>query len=150
MALLDFTYPEISYEALNTPVEDWRNLFHWMQENSYRSLFDAGAGNALSAQVAQREFPNLHISAWEVVASRLEGVHCPDHDVRVADLFKDDIPKCDVTFLYLPTGPLLERILQQLPHNAIIAAIESHGELYARLEESAIKIHEIPLHSKRD
>lgn len=149
MALLDFTYPELSFEALNTPVDDWRTLFCYMNQRGLKTLFDAGAGNALSAQVAQKEFPNIRVHAWEIMAKRLEGVHCPDHDVRVADLFHDPIPKADVHFLYLPTGPLLECILSQLEEGALIAAVESHGELFPRLDESAELIDELEMLATR-
>lgn len=149
MALLDFTYPELSFEALNTPADDWRILFHYMNRQGLKTLFDAGAGNALSAQVAQKEFSNIYVHAWEVMAKRLEGVDCPDHDVRVADLFHEPIPKADVHFLYLPTGPLLECILSQIETGLLIAAIESHGELFQRLEESAELVDELPITATR-
>lgn len=146
---MDFTYPQISFEALNTPVSDWRLLFNYMAKHGLKTLFDAGAGNALSAQVAQSEFPTIHVTAWEIMASRITEVDCPRHDVRAADLMTEALPICDMTFIYLPTGPLLERILLQLPENSLIAAVESHGELFPRLEESAQLVHSIPITAQR-
>ncbi len=137
---MDLSYSDISYEALNTPVDDWRLLFNFMKVNKLNTLFDAGAGNALSAQTAQAEYKDIQVHAYELINDRIKGLTCPDQVIKCADLFKVDIPKCDITFLYLPTGPLLEKILHQLDENSLIAAVESHGELFNRLEESAILV----------
>tara|TARA_R110000868_G_scaffold72133_5_gene210419 strand:- start:11183 stop:11986 length:804 start_codon:yes stop_codon:yes gene_type:complete len=147
--LLDQTYPELNFEALNTPQEDWHALFNYMLKNGYQTLFDAGAGNALSAQVAQKHYPALKVYAYELLEQRLEGIDCPDQVVKVADLMQVPIPHCDITFLYLPTGPLLEKILLQLPTDAVVAAVESHGDLFDRLDECCSFMSEIEITAKR-
>tara|TARA_R110002049_G_scaffold94670_4_gene232884 strand:+ start:277 stop:1068 length:792 start_codon:yes stop_codon:yes gene_type:complete len=146
---MDLTYSDISYEALNTPVEDWRSLFNYMRENQLKTLFDAGAGHALSAQVAEAEFQDIKVYAYEIVSERIKDLDLPNQVVKCSDLFKDEIPKCDITFIYLPTGPLLERVLSQLTSGSVIAAIESHGDLFDRLDESAKLLKTIKLSAKR-
>lgn len=146
---MDLTYSDLHIDALNTPVSDWRLLFNYMLENGYKTLFDAGAGHARSAILAQSEFKEITVYAYELVSERIRNLNCPDQIIVCADLFKVAIPKCDITFLYLPTGPLLERILSQLEQNTIIAAVESHGELFLRLEESAIEIDSLSISARR-
>lgn len=149
MALLDYSYPELSSDALNTPAQDWRILFEYMLTKNLHTIFDAGAGNAISAQVAEAEYPNIYVHAWELVNERIQNVKCKNQDVRCADLFTEEIPKTDITFIYLPTGPLLERVLSQLTEGALIAAVESHGELFDRLSECAQCIDELDITAKR-
>lgn len=146
---MDLTYADISLEALNTPVQDWRLLFNYMLNNGQTTLFDAGAGHANSAQVAQKEFPNIKVFAYELVEERIKHLDCPDQVIKCVDLFETPIPKCDITYMYLPTGPLLERVLSQLENGSIIAAVESHGELFSRLEETAIQIDSLKISAKR-
>ena len=146
---MDLTYSDISLEALNTPVQDWRLLFNYMLQNGHRTLFDAGAGHAYSAQVAQKEFKNIKVFAYELVEERIKNLDCPDQVIKCVDLFKTPIPKCDITYLYLPTGPLLEKILSQLKNGSVIATVESHGELFSRLEETAIQIDSLIISANR-
>lgn len=148
MALLDFSYQDISFEALNTPAQDWRILFKYMERQGLKTLFDAGAGHALSAEVAT-EFKSIHVTAWELDLDRIKGRSFHNQIVKQADLFAENIPKCDITFLYLPTGPLLERILSQLQENDLIAAVESHGELFDRLDEQCELVDELEITAKR-
>ncbi len=120
-----------------------------MTKKGLKTLFDAGAGNALSAQVAQAEFPDLSVHAYEIVGDRMAALDLPNQQLKVCDLMLEPIAKCDLTFLYLPTGPLLERILLQLPHHALIAAVESHGDLFDRLDECCELVTTIKMHAKR-
>tara|TARA_R110000868_G_scaffold117600_15_gene312593 strand:- start:92289 stop:93092 length:804 start_codon:yes stop_codon:yes gene_type:complete len=143
------TYEDLSFEALNTPKEDWRELFNFMSRMGLKTLFDAGAGNALSAQVAQSEYPSLCVHAHEIVSERLSSLDLPNQVLKICDLMQEPIPICDLTFLYLPTGPLLERILLQLPDNALIAAVESHGDLFDRLDECCELLEELNISAKR-
>lgn len=146
---MDLTYFDLSLEALNTPVQDWRLLFDYMTNEGHRTLFDAGAGHAYSAQVAQKEYKNIKVFAYELMQDRIKDLDCPNQIIKCVDLFETEIPQCDVTFLYLPTGPLLEKILSQLEDDSIIAAVESHGELFSRLEETAQKIDSIKITATR-
>lgn len=148
MALLDFSYQDISFEALNTPAQDWRILFEYMERNKLQTLFDAGAGHALSAEIAT-EFESIRVTAWELEHERIKGRIFSNQIIKQADLFIDDIPNCDITFLYLPTGPLLERILSQLQEGDLIAAVESHGELFDRLDEQCELVDELEMTAKR-
>lgn len=119
-----------------------------MQLNGLQTLFDAGAGNALSAEIAC-EFEAIKVTAWEIEASRIKNKNFPNQVIRQADLFLEDIPKCQVTYLYLPTGPLLERVLSQLSDGDLIAAVESHGELFDRLDEQCELVAELKITAKR-
>ena len=69
--------------------------------------------------------------------------------MKQADLFLEDLPRRHVTFIYLPTGPLLERVLSQLSDGNLIAAIESHGELFDRLDEQCELVDELEITAKR-
>jgi hypothetical protein len=71
-----------------------------------------------------------------------------------ADLLSAEIPEADVYFLYFPTGPVLDRVLEELYRAQKffrLLAIESHGDLLPRLElESFLQLQEeIPLKSPR-
>ena len=84
-----------------------------------------------------------------MVEERIKNLDCPDQVIKCADLFETSIPKCDITYLYLPTGPLLEKVLSQLENGSVIAAVESHGELFSRLEETAVKIDSLKISAQR-
>lgn len=71
----------------------------------------------------------------------------------LGDLLTHAIPNGDTYFLYFPQGHVLDRILSELSRkeNFTLVVIESHGDLFPRLEkEKWLKLEkEIPLSSKR-
>jgi SAM-dependent methyltransferase len=75
-------------------------------------------------------------------------------EVIEADLLTADLPEADVYFLYFPTGPVLDRILEELHQRGQafrLVAIESHGDLLPRLDlEPFLELSaEVPLAAPR-
>lgn len=82
----------------------------------------------------------------ELRSTQVEFIH--------ADLCSAEIPIADLYFLYFPTGPVLDRILDKIgdnPNTFLLIAIESHGDLFDRLDqETWLEVYKtIPLQSPR-
>jgi hypothetical protein len=74
-------------------------------------------------------------------------------EFQIADLLNAAIPEGDTYFLYFPQGHVLDRILSELAKKVsfTLVAIESHGDLFPRLEkEHWLRLEkEIPLKDPR-
>lgn len=153
------SYPETSFEALYTSPEDLSAIF---QSALVQGTFaDLGCGFGIAPILYGMMFPERLSLGVEFEKSRLEEGDSflrdnPLSNVKLMErnLLFDPIPEADTYFLYFPAGPVLDRILYELysrKNSFNLVAIESHGDLLARLElENWLTLkEEIPLKAGR-
>lgn len=136
------SYQGLSSEALYTSRKDLLNLFQ--NPMIQGKLVDLGCGTGEGCLVYGSLFPDRTAVGIDFEKARLQyGQGFRDQfkinnvELVHADLLNDAIPEGDVYFLYFPTGPVLDRILNELYHRQTpfhLIAIESHGDLLARLK----------------
>lgn len=136
------SYKNLSAEALYTSYEDLKEIF---KHPLIRGKFlDLGCGHGMAPLLYGHLYPDRESSGIEFEFERLvvgESFKL-NHDLNnvnliQADLLKTTIPQADTYFLYFPTGPVLDHILTELYHNKnsfCLVAIESHGDLFPRLD----------------
>lgn len=136
------SYKGLSLEALYTCDEDLLSFFnHPLVVGNFADL---GCGVGKAALLYGALFPERKSIGIEFESSRLKRGETflksyPLQNVSLLnqDLLKCSIPMVETYFLYFPTGLVLDRILYELyqtNHSFRILAIESHGDLYKRLE----------------
>ncbi len=152
-------YCGLSPEALYTSAEDLDLLLrHHLVTGTFADL-GCGAGAAVLTYAMLH--PDRRSVGVEFDAARAQKARALAHEFGLTnvnivedDLLTAQIPEADVYFLYFPTGPVLDRVLEELYRSQRIfrlLAIESHGDLLPRLEfESYLELREeIPLVSAR-
>lgn len=152
-------YQGIRPEALYTSHEDLKQIFS--HELIQGTFLDLGCGSGETCLYYGSLFPERQSIGIEFQTERLKvgeefKIANSLHHVSLiqGDLLKIEIPEADTYFLYFPTGPVLDRVLTTLyagqkPFRLV--AIESHGDLFSRLElENWLSLQaEIPLSSQR-
>jgi hypothetical protein len=153
------SYKGLSFEALYTSWEDFQRLFSHPRIKG--KFVDLGCGLGLGCLLYGSLFPERQSIGVEFEKARYEKAQelketssLSNVEFLHQDLGEGKIPNGDTYFLYFPTGPVLDRILTSLyqeKSDFVLVAIESHGDLYQRLEcENWLTlIDEVPLTSKR-
>ncbi len=153
------SYQGLSSDALYTNRKDLLNLFqHPLIQGK---LVDLGCGTGEGCLVYGSLFPERNAVGIDFEKARLRyGQEFRDQfkinnvELIHGDLLRDLIPEGDVYFLYFPTGPVLDRMLNVLYHRQTpfhLVAIESHGDLLPRLKlENWLTLkEEVPLEQRR-
>lgn len=152
-------YRGISPEALFTDPEDYEAIFKELPH--LKSWVELGSGVGLGPLMFALlhpeglsfgiEFDESRYKAGEEMKRKtaLKNVFFQNED-----LLYSDIPVGEAYFMYLPTGPVLDRILSELgtrEGNFKIIVIESHGDLLPRIKKEnwLDVLCEIPLKSSR-
>lgn len=136
-------YKELDPRALYTSLED---LYSIMQSDFVSGTWvDLGGGLGESALMYSLLFPERKAIAIEKSRVRNKAAQSlkarlklRDVEMREGDLLECEIPDAETYFLYFPTGPVLDRILDELRNKKSfkrIIAIESHGDFLARLKK---------------
>lgn len=134
-------YPELSSAALYTPAEDLRRIQCHPEISG--TWVDLGAGHGLSVLTylqlhPDREAFGIEKSAARVRAGRriFSSLGVKTARLREEDLLKADLEGGETFFIYFPTGHVLDRVLAELQklESFKLVAIESHGDLFPRLE----------------
>jgi hypothetical protein len=153
------SYKGLSSSALLTSGEDFETIFKALP--STQVWVELGSGHGLGPLIFGSLYPEKRAIGVEFEPARvkasqdLQVLHkLPQVEFIEGDLLHCEIPQGDTYFLYFPTGPVLDRILQVLGSRPLpfqLVAIESHGDLLARLKKEAwLKvIQEIPLSQER-
>ncbi len=152
-------YQGLAHEALYTSDDDLLLIFHHpLVEGRF---LDLGCGTGRAPILYGLLFPERQSFGIEFESSRIKvgeiftkSFNLPNITLVTGDLLSCNIPEADSYFLYFPTGAVLDRILHLLYHSQKpfkLIAIESHGDLFARLEnENWLQLRaEISLSSKR-
>lgn len=151
-------YPGLSLEALYTDLEDLYQIqTHPLVSGEW---CDLGSGVGMSALLYAHLYPTRKSFGIELSTSRHEAgvqeklrLNLRNAELIHASMLDCPIPTAATYFLYFPTGHVLDRLLDQLSQkdNFILVAIESHGDLFARLDlEPNLKcLNSLKLKSKR-
>jgi hypothetical protein len=120
---------------------------------------DLGSGYGHTVLTYAEKFPDRVSIGVEKELSRVELARKISGELGLSskfimgDLLSSDIPEGNVYFLYFPQGHVLDRILSVLMQrkDIILVAIESHGDLFPRLEKEKwlTFLKTIPLKSPR-
>ena len=153
------SYVGLSQEALLTSLEDYKAIFkEFPKALTYVELGSAYGLGPLLFTAMYPDSTSLGIefesARFEQAMKMREKLRSSRTDFILSDLLHCDIPQADLYFLYFPTGPVLDRLLNvlgSLPHLFHLVVIESHGDLFPRLakENWLSEVFEIPLHSLR-
>lgn len=153
------SYQGLSPEALLTSEEDFLTIFKALPH--IQTWIEPGSGHGLGPLLFAENFPSKQSVGIEFEKARY------DESLRVQriknltnseffhqDLLHYDLPLGDAYFIYMPTGMVLDRMLDQLSglqHGFLLIAVESHGDLLPRLrKENWLESQmEIPLSSGR-
>lgn len=137
------SYRGLKSEALLTSEEDFRRIFASLPDINV--WVELGSGHGLGPLLFAYLHPQKKSIGIEFEISRyaasveLQKKHQLTNVTFIhGDLLTCEIPKADTYFLYFPTGMVLDRVLQELgtrDENFRIVAIESHGDLLARLKK---------------
>lgn len=155
VSLQEGSYKGLSLDALYTSFED---LIHIFQNPLIKGTFvDLGCGIGITALIYASMFPDRKSFGVEFEQARVvEGEKIKNElgltsvTLLHQNLLTSSLPIGDTYFLYFPTGMVLDRILNELyqgKNDFILIVIESHGDLFSRLDkENWLKIvDEIPL-----
>jgi SAM-dependent methyltransferase len=152
-------YKGLPADALYTSLEDFYKIFQSPFVEG--DFLDLGCGVGAGPLLYGFLFPQRHAFGLECQLSRLrigQAIASQQNLSNVlliqGDLLLASLPEAQTVFLYFPTGPVLDRILDELYQSKelkVVVAIESHGDLLPRLEfEPWLQlVSEIPLTSKR-
>lgn len=149
------SYKGLSKEALSTHPDDLIRIFS--SPLIHGTFVDLGCGTGESVLTYAHLFPERKAIGVEFEEARIKAALAylpPNAELIHDDLMKAKIPEGETYFLYFPTGPVLDRILNELYESRRdfhLVVIESHGDLIARiqLENWLHELAEIPLSSKR-
>ena len=134
------SYRGLSPEALCTDPEDILSIIkHPLIEGDW---IDLGSGFGHTVITYAEKFPERKAWGVEKEFSRIELARKISHELGLGcefiqgDLLNCRIPDGKVYFLYFPQGHVLDRILSVLCErkNIVVVAIESHGDLFERLD----------------
>lgn len=136
-------YKDLDPRALYTDIADFYSIMHSSLVKG--TWIDLGAGVGVSALMYSSLFPDRKSIAIESSHARVDAgreaqlrLNLNNTEFVEGDLLTCDIPEGETYFLYFPTGPVLDRILDQLRTKKkfkCLIAIESHGDLLPRLEK---------------
>ncbi|WPU67132.1 hypothetical protein [Peredibacter starrii] len=153
------SYKGLDSRALYTSREDFESIFsHSLVTGTF---VDLGCGIGEGCLLYSWLYPDRHSIGVDFELSRIEAGLKIKEELKLEavsflhqDLLQGDIPLGDTYFLYFPTGIVLDRILSELyqsNRDFRVVAIESHGDLFPRLEkENWLKlVATIPLKSER-
>ncbi len=151
------SYRGLSQEALCTDPEDILTIInHPLIQGDW---VDLGSGYGHTVLTYAETFPGRKAIGIEKELSRVMVARKISQDLNLGcefiqgDLLHCEIPDGKVYFLYFPQGHVLDRILSVLmkKKNIVVVAIESHGDLFDRLdrEEWLRPSGKIPLKSAR-
>lgn len=153
------SYQGLTPEALYTSAEDLFNIFqHPLVKGDF---LDIGCGTGKASVIYGHMFPERKSIGIDFEEARLnfgkkvlEKLPIDNVVLIHGDLLVDAIPIVDLYFLYFPTGKVLDRVLNELykmKRDFRLIAIESHGDLLARLglENWLTLKAELPLISQR-
>jgi hypothetical protein len=151
------SYKGLDLRALCTDPEDVRSIIR--DPLIHGTWVDLGSGLGHTVFTYKESFPDRDAIGIERELSRVEASRKISSSLRVpatfihGDLLTSPLPEGQTYFLYFPQGHVLDRILSELARRETftLVAIESHGDLFQRLEkESWLKLEkEIPLKSAR-
>ncbi|WP_408096110.1 class I SAM-dependent methyltransferase [Peredibacter sp. HCB2-198] len=153
------SYKGLNQAALYTSREDFQSIFsHPLVTGTF---VDLGCGTGEGCLLYSWLYPERSAIGVDFEQSRIEAGLKMKEELKLEqvslfrqDLLHSNIPRGDTYFLYFPTGMVLDRILNELyqsSHDFRIVAIESHGDLFSRLEKEnwLNLVAEIPLKSER-
>ena len=153
------SYVGLAKEALLTSLEDYKAIFKEFPQAL--SFVELGSAYGLGPLLFTAMYPHSYSLGIEFESARFEQsmkmrekLRSSRTDFILSDLLHCDIPQADLYFLYFPTGPVLDRLLKVLgsiPHIFHLVVIESHGDLFPRLQKETwlSEVFEIPLQSIR-
>lgn len=153
---LNGRYKDLDRRALYTDFEDLENIFKSQYVKGVWLDLGGGSGRTclLYSFLTSEKSINIEIdSARSQVADKMAS----DFNLPVKnyceDLLNCDLQKADTFFLYFPTGPVLDRVLDVLSmrRDFSLVVIESHGDLIPRIEKERgyELVEKIPLKSQR-
>lgn len=133
-------YKGLSPEALYTSLQDLYAIqTHPLVQGNWVDL-GAGVGTSLllySLLYPEREAKGVEFAPSRVRAgeNRAKELGLKNFSLEEGDLLHHPLPLGDTYFLYFPTGPVLDRMLDvlSLRESLRIVAVESHGDLLPRL-----------------
>lgn len=153
------SYKGLDSRALYTSREDFEAIFsHPLVTGTF---VDLGCGIGEGCLLYSWLYPERSSIGVDFEQSRIEAGLKIKEDLKLErvsllhqDLLHGDIPSGNTYFLYFPTGMVLDRILNELyksKREFRLVVIESHGDLFPRLEqENWLKlVGTIPLKSER-
>lgn len=132
-------YRGLTQEALLTSYLDYHQIFNDMQKG--QTLVDLGAGYCRGSLLAANDSYNIKCISIEVAKSRAQFAinYLAGQNIILGDLTDQnfEIPKCHAMFIYIPTGLILNKILEKFIYNgtegATLYVIESHGDFIDNL-----------------
>lgn len=152
-------------EALFTSYHDVLSVMEWLHHQGARSWCDLGCGVGRTVLLWSWLFDDAQGVGVELVPERLQEARGAALSLGLGNTrwIEGDfsspsvkLPKSDVYFLYLSTGPALDAVLEKIKKSAPqswVVVIESHGDLKPRLQwESwwlAPQAQRFPLKSQR-
>ncbi|MBT3980621.1 MAG: hypothetical protein HOE90_04660 [Bacteriovoracaceae bacterium] len=135
--------------AIYTSYLDFFNIAKKLDFNQGGSFVDLGAGVGRSKLLYSFIYPQLKVICIEKMQGRLKACEkslsyfgLDTTGLICGDLNEIEIPVADYYFIYLPAGKMLNRVLGELKKIAkskpfTLIAIESHGDLFDKLEKFA-------------
>lgn len=155
----------VQAEALYTSHHDLLEVMPWLHQQGARSWCDVGCGIGRTCLLWTWLYEDTQSFGVELVAERLEEARSASRAQQSQRHFWIEgdfaspglvLPRADVYFLYLATGPQLDALLAKLKKlhgSAWVVVIESHGDLKPRLQWEAWwlapTVQRFQLHSQR-
>ncbi len=151
------SYKDLDLRALCTDPDDVRAILQ--DPLIHGTWVDLGSGFGHTVLTYKELFPKRRAIGIERELSRVEASRKLSASLKIqaefihGDLLRDTIPEGETYFLYFPQGHVLDRVLSEISKNEnfVLVVIESHGDLFPRLDkETWLKLEkEIPLKSER-
>jgi SAM-dependent methyltransferase len=159
----EFYLEDISPQALYSSYKDFLDVMLFLYQQGAKVWCDVGCGIGRSCFLWCFLFDDVESFGIEYVEERLEiSRYATRKDARLHWIQGDfsssefNLPRADVFFLYIASGPFLDSLLQKikkLSYDPMLYVIESHGEVIARLKWESWWLKELSkkfkLHSHR-
>lgn len=132
----------LNSEGLYTSYSDFYEIGKVLELNG-KVFCDLGSGVGRGSLLHQVLFPDSKSFAYEFVSARVKAGKASALALGLnseyfieQDLLNTPLPEADIYYIYLPVGPLLFHVLNQLMEKPgkTIVAIESHGDLIPYLD----------------